>query len=142
MAIISHDYKDINMLETIIKHNDGTPLYGEIEMYRRIYTDCESSSYTWHFWHDLRLPIGVNKQSEIQIDFFLVCEKGAIVVEVKGGKVGIHEGYYFFEKGDSMSRSPFDQASDYMHALINNQIIKKQQIFIDTVCAFPGTSTI
>lgn len=25
MAIISHDYKDINMLETIIKHNDGTP---------------------------------------------------------------------------------------------------------------------
>lgn len=139
MAIISHDYKDINMLETIIKHNDGTPLYGEIEMYRRIYADCESSSYTWHFWHDLRLPIGVNKQSEIQIDFFLVCEKGAIVVEVKGGKVGIHEGYYFFEKGDSMSRSPFDQASDYMYALINNQIIKKQQIFIDTVCAFPHT---
>ena len=139
MAIISHDYKDINMLEAIIKHNDGTPLYGEIEMYRRIYTDCESSQYTWHFWHDLRLPIGIKKQSEIQIDFFLVCEKGAIIVEVKGGKVGIHEGYYFFEKGGSMSRSPFDQANDYMYALINNQIIKKQQVFIDTVCAFPQT---
>lgn len=139
MAIISHDYKNINMLETIIKHNDGTPLYGEIEMYRRIFTDCESSPYTWHFWHDLRLPIGIKKQSDIQIDFLLVCEKGAIVVEVKGGKVGIHNGYYYFEKGESMSRSPFDQASDYMHALINNQIIKKQQIFLDTVCAFPHT---
>ena len=74
MPIISHDYKDLNSLETIIKHNDGTPLYGEIDMYRRIWTDCEKSNLTWHFWHDLRLPIGNNKQSEIQIDFFLVCK--------------------------------------------------------------------
>lgn len=139
MAIISHDYKDINTLESVIVHNDGTPLYGEIEMYRRIYSDCSASNYTWHFWHDLRLPIGVNKKSEIQIDFFLVCEKGALVVEVKGGKIGINEGHFYFEKSDNYIRSPFDQASDYMYALINNQIIKKQQIFLDTVCAFPHT---
>ena len=38
MAIISHDYKDLDMLETIIVKNDGAPLHGEIDMYRRIYT--------------------------------------------------------------------------------------------------------
>ena len=41
MAIISHDYKDLDMLETIIVKNDGTPLHGEIDMYRSclLYTD-------------------------------------------------------------------------------------------------------
>lgn len=141
MPIISHDYKNLNNLETIIKHNDGTPLYGEIDMYRRIWKDCENSNITWHFWHDLRLPIGNSKQSEIQIDFFLVCEKGAIVVEVKGGKVGIRNGLFFFIKGDgiTMDRSPFQQAEDYKYALLNNKIINNNQIFIDTVCAFPHT---
>ncbi len=43
MAIISHDYKDLDMLETIIVKNDGTPLHGEIDMYRRIYNDCQKS---------------------------------------------------------------------------------------------------
>lgn len=139
MPIISHDYKNLNNLESIIKHNDGSPLYGEIDMYRRIWKDCEKSSLTWHFWHDLRLPIGNNKQSEIQIDFFLVCEKGALVVEVKGGNVGIHNGQFFFTKGDgrTMDRSPFQQAEDYKYALMNNKIINSNQLFIDTVCAFP-----
>lgn len=139
MPITSHDYKDLNCLETIIKHNDGTPLHGEIDVYRRIYADCENSEYHWHFWHDLRLPIGNKNQSEIQIDFFLVCEKGAIIVEVKGGQVGISNGHFFFEKGENMNRSPFDQADDYKFALMNNKIIDNRQIFIDTVCAFPHT---
>lgn len=141
MPIISHDYKNLNNLETIIKHNDGTPLYGEIEMYRRIWKDCENSNFTWHFWHDLRLPIGNDKQSEIQIDFFLVCEKGALVVEVKGGKIEIQKGQFVFTKGDGiiMDRSPFQQAEDYKYALLNNKIINSNQIFIDTVCAFPHT---
>ena len=141
MPIISHDYKNLNNLETIIKHNDGTPLYGEIDMYRRIWKDCEKSNLTWHFWHDLRLPIGNSRQSEIQIDFFLVCEKGALVVEVKGGNVGIQNGQFFFSKGDGMTmdRSPFQQAEDYKYALLNNKIINSSQIFIDTVCAFPHT---
>lgn len=141
MPIISHDYKDLNSLETIIKHNDGSPLHGEIDMYRRIWDDCEKSSIVWHFWHDLRLPIGNNRQSEIQIDFFLVCEKGAIVVEVKGGNVGIQNGQFFFVKGDGMvmGRSPFQQAEDYKYVLMNNKIINSSQIFIDTVCAFPHT---
>lgn len=83
MPIINHDYKKIDQLESVITHDNGKPLQGEIDMYRRIYADCDASPYTWHFWHDLRLPIPVKNQSEIQIDFFLVCEKGAIVVKSK-----------------------------------------------------------
>ena len=139
MSIISHDFKTLDNLESIIKHNDGTPLYGEIDMYRRIWMDCEKSKLIWHFWHDLRLPIGNNKQSEIQIDFFLVCKKGALVIEVKGGNVGIQNGQFFFTKGEGMAmdRSPFQQAEDYKYVLMNNKIINCNQIFIDTICAFP-----
>lgn len=141
MPVVSHDYKQIDQLESIIIHPDGTPLQGEIDMYRRIYSDCDASGYTWHLWHDLRLPIPIGNQSEIQIDFFLVCEKGAIVVEVKGGSVGVHNGSFYFTSGSGtlMSRSPFDQANDYMYALINNKIINRNELFIDTVCAFPHT---
>ena len=143
MPIISHvSYSDKSDLEAIIVQNDGTPLYGEIEMFRRIYADCTESEYTWHFWHDLRLPVSVKGQREIQIDFFLVCEKGAIIVEVKGGKIGIEQGRYYYEHSRErqfMDRTPFDQASDYKYALIQNKIVSSSQVFIDTVCAFPHT---
>lgn len=143
MPIISHDRKDLYNLEALILQNDGQPLHGEIDMYRRIYKDCNASQYTWHFWHDLRLNIPINKQAEIQIDFFLVCEKGAIVVEVKGGKVGMIEGEYYYEVNHQrlfMNRSPFVQARDYMQALIDSRIINRTQIYIDTVCAFPHST--
>lgn len=139
MPIINHDYKPLDRLESLITHPDGTPLRGEIDMYRRIYSDCEASPYTWHFWHDLRLPIHVNGQSEIQIDFFLVCEKGVIIVEVKGGEIGVRNGSFYFTKGSVMPRSPFEQARDYMYAMINNKVLNSHELFIDTVCAFPHT---
>lgn len=143
MPIISHvSYNNTSDLETIITQNDGSPLYGEIEMFRRIYSDCSNSDYTWHFWHNLRLPVSVKNQNEIQIDFLLVSEKGVIIVEVKGGKIGIEQGLYYYEASRErtyMERAPFDQARDYMYALINNRVISASQLFIDTVCAFPHT---
>jgi hypothetical protein len=143
MPIISHvSYNNTSDLEAIITQNDGSPLYGEIEMFRRIYSDCSNSDYTWHFWHNLRLPVSVKNQNEIQIDFLLVSEKGVIIVEVKGGKVGIEQGLYYYEASRErtyMERAPFDQARDYMYALINNRVISASQLFIDTVCAFPHT---
>lgn len=143
MPIINHDYKDINFLEQIIIKKDGSPLYGEIDMYRRIFRDCEKSNYNWHFWHDVRLPIPINGQSEIQIDFLLVCEKGVIIVEVKGGKVGVDKGMYYLEQGEErtyLDRTPFDQAVAYKNALINNKVIDRNHIFITTVCAFPHST--
>lgn len=142
MPIKTHDYKNIEFLEHIIVKDDGSPLQGEIDMYRRIYRDCEKSKYNWHFWHDVSLPIPVKGQSTIQIDFLLVCEKGVVVVEVKGGRVSVRDGVYYLEKdADSISlkKSPFDQANDYMYALINNNVLDKNKIFITTVCAFPHT---
>ncbi len=144
MPIISHvSYNNTSDLDAIITQNDGSPLYGEIEMFRRIYLDCSNSDYTWHFWHNLRLPVSVKSQNEIQIDFLLVSEKGVIIVEVKGGKIGIEQGLYYYEASRErtyMERAPFDQARDYMYALISNRVISASQLFIDTVCAFPHTS--
>ena len=143
MPIISHvSYNNTSDLEAIITQNDSSPLYGEIEMFRRIYSDCSNSDYTWHFWHNLRLPVSVKNQNEIQIDFLLVSEKGVIIVEVKGGKIGIEQGLYYYEASRErtyMERAPFDQARDYMYALINNRVVSASQLFIDTVCAFPHT---
>lgn len=143
MPIVSHvSYNNTSDLEAIITQNDGSPLYGEIEMFRRIYSDCSNSDYTWHFWHNLRLPVSVKNQKEIQIDFLLVSVKGVIVVEAKGGKIGIEQGLYYYEASRErtyMERAPFDQARDYMYALINNRIVSASQLFIDTVCAFPHT---
>lgn len=143
MPIINHTrYTDNSDLEAIITQADGSPLYGEIEMFKRIFADCNNSEYTWHFWHNLRLPVSIKNQTEIQIDFLLVCEAGVIIVEVKGGKVGIEQGFFYYEASRErkfMDRSPFDQASDYMYALINNKIISSSQLFLSTVCAFPHT---
>lgn len=143
MPIINHTrYTDESDLEAIITQADGSPLYGEIEMFKRIFADCNNSEYTWHFWHNLRLPVSIKNQTEIQIDFLLVCEAGVIIVEVKGGKVGIEQGFFYYEVSRErkfMDRSPFDQASDYMYALINNKIISSSQLFLSTVCAFPHT---
>lgn len=139
MPLINHDYKNLDLLERLIIKEDGTPLHGEIDMYRRIFSDCQKSEYTWHFWHDLRLPLSVRSQSCIQIDFLLVCEKGAVVVEVKGGGIGVNNGKFYFKQGDGeyMARSPFDQAEDYQYALMHHGILNAHAIYIDTVCAFP-----
>lgn len=140
MPIIRHDNKDMAILERLIVKEDGTPLQGEIDMYRRIYEDCNKSELTWHFWHSLRLPIPVKRQSEIEIDFFLVCEKGAFVVEVKGGGIILRDGQFaYLQSNEYMSRSPFEQASDYCFALTNNRIINRRDLFVTSICAFPHT---
>lgn len=144
MPIINHvSYDCESPLESIIIKTDGSPLYGEIEMFRRIFSDCSSDEQrTWHFWHDLTLHVPVRGQSEIQIDFLLVCEEGAVIVEVKGGSVGVEQGRFYFNNPHArnyMDRTPFEQAEDYKYALLNNRIIDPSDLFVDTVCAFPHT---
>ena len=78
-----------------------------------------------------------------RVDFLLVCQEGAIVVEVKGGMIELIRGFYYYShKGrlKEMSRSPFKQAHDYKWALLNNGILNKDQIFVDYVCAFPHST--
>ncbi|MCS2947073.1 NERD domain-containing protein [Bacteroides sp. BFG-638] len=138
--IVDHTEKSLSRLEYLITKDDGTPLQGEIDMYRRIVHDCENSSITWHFWHDINLHIQSGRASEIQIDFLLISELGAIVVEVKGGAIQIEAGKYFYQNRGiltPMGRSPFQQAEDYQWAIIKSKVINGEEVFVDHVCAFP-----
>lgn len=143
MIIDYTNNRDLSQLEHLITKNDGTPLQGEIDMYRRIVHDCEKSSIVWHFWHDVRLHILSGRASEIQIDFLLICELGAIVIEVKGGAIQIEAGHYFYQNRGiltQMNRSPFKQAEDYQWAIVNNKVLNGEEVFIDHLCAFPHAS--
>jgi len=143
MPIIKHDNKDINYLDHLITKTDGEPLFGEIDIYKRIINDCKLSPKEWHFWHDLRLPIKYKGKSEIQIDFLLVCDEGIIIIEVKGGKIDIIDGDFFYNQRNNLTQineSPFDQANNYKWALISNNIFNKNQVFLDSIVAFPHSN--
>ena len=73
---------------------DGRPLFGERLMYERITKDLKKNNLEWHMFYDLNLNIRAASKSEIQIDFLLICPKGIIVIEVKGGEMQIQNGVY------------------------------------------------
>ena len=126
-----------------INQNSGGLLQGEKDMYERIVRDCNSSPLTWYMWYDKTFNISYGGQNEIQIDFLLICNEGAIIVEVKGGIIEIIRGYYYYyHRGvlTEMKRSPFEQANHYKWALVNNGVLNKDLLFVDYVCAFPHSS--
>ena len=138
MPIKNHSIRDLNSIRKL----DGSLLNGERDMYMRIVQDCENSPITWHMFYDLSLNFNGNNRQSIQIDFLLLSVKGAIIVEVKGGLVSIHDGDYYYEyQGitQKMKLTPFKQADKYKWALVNHHILNRNEIYIDTVCAFPHT---
>lgn len=138
MPIKNHSVRDLNSIRKL----DGSLLAGERDMYMRIVEDCEKSPLTWHMFYDLSLNFNGDSRQSIQIDFLLLSIKGAIIVEVKGGIISIHDGNYCYEyQGitQQMSRTPFKQADTYKWALVNHHILSMNEIYIDTVCAFPHT---
>jgi hypothetical protein len=142
VPIIAHHGYDKNNLEQYFVKDGGEILYGELDIAKRLFADCEHHRLHWHMWHSLRLSIPVKAQQEIEIDFFLMSEAGAIIIEVKGGIVECRDGIYYLihnEKESALPRTPFEQAADYKHALIRNSIIDRN-IFISFACAFPHTS--
>lgn len=141
MPFTNHSRRTGTLQQVIGCHEDGTLLRGEADMYERIMRDCEESSLHWHIWYDLSLPIRYAGQSEIQIDFLLICEKGAIIVEVKGGGVEIVNGHYYYVRNNGLSKqmsiSPFEQAHNYKWALLNHRVLNGEQLFVDYAVAFP-----
>lgn len=138
MPIKNHSVRDLNSIRKL----DGSRLNGERDMYMRIVQDCENSPITWHMFYDLSLNFNGSNRQSIQIDFLLLSVKGAIIVEVKGGIISIHDGDYCYEyQGitQKMKLSPFKQAEKYKWALVNHHILNLNEIYIDTVCAFPHT---
>lgn len=141
MAFINKSRRTGTIEEVINRHPDGRSYKGEEDVYRRIKADCEKSSLHWYFWYDLCLPIPIRNKNEIQIDFLLICEEGAIIIEVKGGGVRVYGGRYYYEKNGNLTPmqdgSPFDQAHDYKFALMNNHVLNSDQIFTEYIVAFP-----
>ena len=138
MPIKNHSVRDLNSIRKL----DGSLLAGERDMYMRIIQDCENSPLTWHMFYDLSLNFNGDSRQSIQIDFLLLSIKGAIIVEVKGGIISIHDGDYCYKyQGitQKMKQSPFKQAENYKWALVNHHILSLNEIYIDTVCAFPHT---
>lgn len=138
MPLKNHAIRDL----ATIRKLDGSLLAGERDMYARIVRDCENSPITWHMFYDLSLSFNGESRQSIQIDFLLLSVKGAIIVEVKGGIVSLQNGEYCYEyQGitQKMKQSPFKQADNYKWALVNHHILSLNEIFIDTVCAFPHT---
>lgn len=137
--IINHSNKAIDDICDV----NGNPLWGERLMYERIIKDCTSSSLIWHLFYDVHLPLPVNGQSETQIDFFLLCPKGIIIIEVKGGQIEIRDGKYINSghgKTRTLKMSPFDQADSYKWAIFNNHVLSQDEVFISTACAFPSAT--
>ena len=123
---------------------DGTPLYGERMMYERIKKDLEEHYLQWHMFYDLNLNIRASYKSEVQIDFLLICPKGIIVIEVKGGRMHIRNGVYVNTMhgvgSKNLPESPFHQAKRYRNALLepSNGVYDRKEVFITFACAFPS----
>ena len=98
MAVIVKSHNNRLPIDATIGINqaNGSVLQGEKDMYERIVKDCEASPLTWYMWYDKTFNIPYAGQNEIQIDFLLICEEGAIVVEVKGGIIEIIGGHYYY----------------------------------------------
>lgn len=111
-------------------------------MFERIMNDCENCSMTWHVFYNLLIDRPINGKPRFEIDFFLACIKGAIIIEVKGGKIEKHgSNYVNYAYGKSRVISdPFKQAEDYKWGLFNNNIFSQDEIVIATACAFPMSS--
>ncbi len=141
MSYTNHSRRTGTLEQVICRHEDGTLLQGEADMYERIIRDCEASDLHWHLWYDLSLPIQYAGQSEIQIDFLLICEKGAIILEVKGGGIEVVNGRYYYVRNNGLSKqmsiTPFEQAHNYKWALLNHRVLNGEQLFVDYAVAFP-----
>lgn len=140
MAVVFKSSRIGTLEQEIGRHDDGSILRGEYDIYKRIQKDCEKSSLHWYVWYDLNLPIPNRNKSEIQIDFLLICKKGAIVLEVKGGKINVLDGRYYWEdkgKLTPMKESPFRQAHDYQFALLQHRVLNGDQLFVNYAVAFP-----
>ena len=115
----------IEALEKIILHENGKPLEGEINVYRKLFNELKDSSEEYFIWHDLKFATHSEtrnpyKKSESQMDFLLVCAKGICIIEVKGGYVEFHNGEFSHRhagKLELMKQNPLKQVEGYKFTL-------------------------
>lgn len=134
----------IDSLETIIVKEDGSPLHGEIDIYRQLWNDLRKSNLEWDIWHDLKLPehsdnFNYYKKTSSQIDFLILCKHGILVLEVKGGPISTKNNTFFYGKNfdTPIKQNPFKQAEGYKYTLKDNILNNLKGCFFCEATAFP-----
>lgn len=136
--------KPLNLLEKFITQSDGSPLFGEIDIYRKLHDELSKSKEEWFVWHDLKLPRhgdsfnNYNKTSA-QVDFLILCKQGVLVLEVKGGAVSFYQNKFYYGKNfdNEMPQDPFRQAEGYKHTLKDKVFNNLGRCFFCYAVAFP-----
>jgi hypothetical protein len=124
------------------------PSTGEKLVYEKLNTvNNYSINENWFVFHDVRIK-DHSSQKEGQTDFLILCKKGLLVLEVKGGII-IRENRQFFQEGNSMfPRNPIDpvyQINGNYDSLYKYFQLKKREGIIDYLpfigkaMAFPQT---
>jgi len=136
--------KDVSRLNTIILNQDGSPNRGEIAVYKLLSRDLGNSKDKYFVWHDLNLShhdLGYNPYKKIsaQIDFLIVCQRGILVLEVKGGDISISEGTFFYGNNfdKKMNQDPFHQAEGYKYTLLKGVLSSFSHSLFCHAVAFP-----
>ncbi|MFT3680687.1 MAG: NERD domain-containing protein [Ferruginibacter sp.] len=144
MPVKFHPFNPIDALEKIILKEDGSPLQGEIDVYRQVYRDLGASKEDWDVWHDLKLPehsdtCNYYKKTSAQIDFLILWKEGVMVLEVKGGFISTRDNKFFYGKyfEDEMRQNPFKQVEGYKHTLKDNILNNIKGCFFCEAVAFP-----
>jgi len=137
----------IDALEKIITKEDGSPLEGEIDVYRTLFSEFKDSKDLFYIWHDVKFPVHSNshnpyKKTEAQMDFLLVCKKGICVIEVKGGNLEFHDSEFFFRHQSELKKiqqNPLKQVNGYKYTLIERILTNFKNKLIIDLCVFPFT---
>lgn len=144
MPVRFHPNNPIDALETIIVKDDGSPLRGEIDIYRQLWNDLSKSNLDWDVWHDLKLPehsdnFNYYKKTSSQIDFLVLCKYGLLVLEVKGGAISTKDNTFFYGKKFEtlIKQNPFKQAEGYKYTLKDNILNNLKGCFFCEAIAFP-----
>jgi len=144
MPVKFHPNNPLDALETIIIKEDGSPLRGEIDIYRQLWNDLSKSNIYWDVWHDLKLPehsdnFNYYKKTSSQIDFLILCKHGLLVLEVKGGPISTKDNTFFYGKNfdTPIKQNPFKQAEGYKFTLKDNILNNLKGCFFCEATAFP-----
>ena len=144
MPVTFLPYNPISALDKIITKEDGSPLQGEINIYRKLFYDLDISEDDWYVWHDLKLPSHSNssnyyKKISAQIDFLILSKEGLLVLEVKGGPISTKDNDFYYGKmfQKKMKQNPFKQVEGYKFTLKDNLLNSFKNCFFCDAVALP-----
>ena len=114
-----------NNLEKHITKKDGSPLYGELWLYKQFLQFNKNNlleNETWYLKHDYNLSTHPASKGKVegQIDFILLSKYGILIIEIKGGGLRVDENDQYFsynKSGEYKTQNPFNQAKEYTHTL-------------------------